>query len=105
MNSPQSEMETSVQASLQRADKEIKKALKKLVDTASMLVTLPPGMQEETGGLGLPGYIPSGHSEAAAWPSGVVHEASTQTQTAGGHGRFGMNVENVPWESRERTNQ
>ncbi|XP_010016327.1 PREDICTED: obscurin-like, partial [Nestor notabilis] len=85
MTSPQSEMETSVQASLQRADKEIKKALKKLVDTASMLVTLPPGMQEGTGGLGLPEYIPSDRSETAAGPSVVVHEASTQTQTAGGH--------------------
>lgn len=101
MTSPQSEVETSVQASLQRADKEIKTALKKLVDSASLLVTLPPGMRGEVGGLGLPGSIPSDHSETAAGPSVLVHEASTQTQTAGGHGMFGMNLENVLWESRE----
>ncbi|XP_009958773.1 PREDICTED: obscurin-like, partial [Leptosomus discolor] len=85
MTSPQSEMETSVQASLQRADKEIKTALKKLVDSASLLVTLPPGMRGGAGGLGLPGSVPSDHSETAAGPSVLVHEASTQTQTAGGH--------------------
>ena len=101
MTSPQSEMETSVQASLQRADKEIKTALKKLVDSASLLVTLPPGMRGETGGLGLPGSVPSDNSETAPGPSVLGHEASTQTQTAARHGRFGMNLENVPWESRE----
>ena len=94
-------METSVQASLQRADKEIKTALKKLVDSASLLVTLPPGMRGGASDLGLPGSVPSDHSETAAGPSVLVHEASTQTQAAGGHGRFGMNPENVPWESRE----
>ncbi|XP_010072496.1 PREDICTED: obscurin-like, partial [Pterocles gutturalis] len=85
MTSPQSEMETSVQASLQRADKEIKTALKKLVDSASLLVTLPPGMRGGASGLGLPGSVPSEHSETASGPSMLVHEASTQTQTAGGH--------------------
>lgn len=94
-------MENSVQASLQRADKEIKTALKKLVDSASLLVTLPPGVRGGAGGLGLPGSVPSDHSETTARPSVLVHEASTQTQTAAGHGRFGMNLYHVPWESRE----
>ncbi|XP_059694276.1 obscurin isoform X5 [Haemorhous mexicanus] len=88
MSSPQSETETSVQASLQRADKEIKTALRKLLDSASLLVTLPPGMRAD-GGLGLvpPGSAPSEPPGAAAGPSVVVHEASTQTQTAGGHAK------------------
>ncbi|XP_071285988.1 obscurin-like, partial [Agelaius tricolor] len=88
MASPQSETETTVQASLQRADKEIKTALKKLLDSASLLVTLPPGMRAD-GGLGLvpAGSAPSEPSGAAAGPSVVVHEASTQTQTAGGHAK------------------
>lgn len=101
MTSPQSEMETTVQASLQRADKEIKTALKKLVDSASMLVTLPPGMRGGAGGLGLAGSVPSDHVETASGPPVLVHEASTQTQAAGGHGRSGMNLENVPWKSRQ----
>ncbi|XP_023777818.1 obscurin [Cyanistes caeruleus] len=88
MTSPQSETETSVQASLQRADKEIKTALKKLMDSASLLVTLPPGMRADGGlGLGPPGPVPSEHSGAAAGPSVVVHEASTQTQAAGDHAK------------------
>lgn len=94
-------METTVQASLQRADKEIKTALKKLVDSASMLVTLPPGMRGGAGGLGLAGSVPSDHVETASGPPVLVHEASTQTQAAGGHGRSGMNLENVPWKSRQ----
>ncbi|XP_057892868.1 obscurin-like [Melospiza georgiana] len=87
MTSPPSETETSVQASLQRADKEIKTALRKLLDSASLLVTLPPGMRAD-GGLGLvpAGSAPSEPSGAAAGPSVVLHEASTQTQTAGGLG-------------------
>ncbi|KAK2523939.1 hypothetical protein Q9966_011861 [Columba livia] len=80
-------METTVQASLQRADKEIKTALKKLVDSASMLVTLPPGMRGGAGGLGLAGSVPSDHVETASGPPVLVHEASTQTQAAGGHGK------------------
>ncbi|OWK53231.1 Obscurin [Lonchura striata] len=84
MTSPQSATETSVQASLQRADKEIKTALKKLMDSASLLVTLPPGMQADLG-LGPAGSAPPEPSGAA--PSVVVHEASTQTQTAGGHAK------------------
>lgn len=103
MTSPQSETDTTVQASLQRADKEIKTALKKLMDSASLLVTLPPGMRADGGlGLGPPGSVPSEHSGTAAGPSVVVHEASTQTQTAGGHGRFGTKVGDVPWEWRDR---
>lgn len=97
-------METTVQASLQRADKEIKTALKKLVDSASLLVTLPPGVRGGGGGLGFPGSVPSGHSETAAGTPVLVHEASTQTQAAGGHGRSDMNLENVPWESRQTKN-
>ncbi|XP_017602265.1 PREDICTED: obscurin isoform X2 [Corvus brachyrhynchos] len=86
MTSPQSDTETTVQASLQRADKEIKTALKKLMDSASLLVTLPPGMRADGGlGLGPPGSVPSEYSGTAAGPSVIVHEASTQTQTAGGH--------------------
>ncbi|KAJ7421839.1 obscurin-like protein [Pitangus sulphuratus] len=84
MTPPQSRMETSVQASLQRADQEIKTALRRLMDSASMLVTLPLGVRGE-GGLGLPGSAPPDHSEAAAVPSVLVHEASTQTQAPGGH--------------------
>lgn len=101
VTSPQPEMGTSVQASLQRADMEIKTALRKLVDSASLLVTLPPGMRGGAGGLGLPGSVPSDLSETAARPSAAVYEASTQTQSAGGHGRFGVSLENVPWETRE----
>lgn len=52
------------------------------MDSASLLVTLPPGVRG-AGGHGLPGPVPSDHSGAAAGPP--VHEASTQTQTAGGH--------------------
>lgn len=101
VTSPQPETETSVQASLQRADMEIKTALRKLVDSASLLVALPPGMRGGAGGLGLPGSVPSDRSEAAARRSAGVHEASTQTQSAGGHGRFGANLETVPGETRE----
>lgn len=97
MTSSQSEMGTSVQASLQRADQEIKTALRKLMDSASLLVTLPSGMQGGADGLGLSGSIPSDHS---ARSSVLVHEASTQTQAAAGHGRFGVNPEGVLWESR-----
>lgn len=89
---------TSVQASLQRADQEIKTALRKLVDSASLLVTLPPGVQG-AGGHGLPGPVPSDHLGAAAGPP--VHEASTQTQAAGGHGRSGINLERVAGKLRE----
>lgn len=91
-------LETSVQASLQRADQEIKTALRKLVDSASLLVTLPPGVRG-AGGHDLPGPVPSDHSAAAAGPP--VHEASTQTQTAGGHGRSGINWEHVAGKLRE----
>lgn len=89
---------TSVQASLQRADQEIKTALRKLVDSASLLVSLPPGVQG-AGGHGLPGPVPSDHLGAAAGPP--VHEASTQTQAAGGHGRSGINLEHVAGKLRE----
>lgn len=80
--SPQSELETSVQASLRRADKEIKTALKKLVDSASLLVTLPPDMP--------------GGDHGAVGPL-LLHEASTQTQAAGGQGRSGMKHGAVGW--------
>lgn len=103
MTFPQSETEPTVQASLQRADKEIKTALKRLMDSASLLVTLPPGMRADGAlGLGPPGAVPSEHSGTAARPSVAVHEASTQTQTAGGHGRFGTKVGDAPWELRGR---
>lgn len=86
-----------MQASLQRADQEIKTALRRLMDSASLLVTLPPGMRADGGlGLGPAGSVPPEHPGAAPGPSVLVHEASTQTQTAGGHGRFGMKVGDVP---------
>ncbi|KAI1242530.1 hypothetical protein IHE44_0000060 [Lamprotornis superbus] len=86
MTSPQPETETSVQASLQRADQEIKTALKKLMDSASLLVTLPPGMRADGGlGLGPAGAAPCQLPGPAAGPAVVVHEAGTQTQAAEGH--------------------
>lgn len=97
--SSQPALETSVQASLQRADQEIKTALRKLVDSASLLVTLPPGVRG-AGGHGLPAPVSSDHSGAAAAPP--VHEASTQTQAAGGHGRSGINLEHAAGKLRER---
>lgn len=103
MTPPQSETETSVQASLQRADREIKTALKKLMDSASLLVTLPPGMKAEGAlGFGSAGAAPCQPSGPPAGPSVAVHEASTQTQAAGGHGRFGVKVGGVPRELRDR---
>lgn len=93
-----------MQASLQRADKEIKTALRRLMDSASLLVTLPPGMRADGGlGLGSAGSVSPEHPGPAAVPSVLVHEASTQTQTANGHGRLGMKVGDVlPWELRSR---
>ncbi|XP_063032187.1 obscurin-like [Melospiza melodia melodia] len=90
MTSPPSETETSVQASLQRADKEIKTALRKLLDSASLLS--PQG--QELGPLWCfmkpapkPRLLEASslvHHLPNHLPSVVVHEASTQTQTAGG---------------------
>ncbi|RMC04661.1 hypothetical protein DUI87_17830 [Hirundo rustica rustica] len=58
------------------------------MDSASMLVTLPRGMRADVGlGLGFAGSVPSEHSGAAAGPSVLVHEASTQTQAAGDHAK------------------
>ncbi|KAH1178526.1 hypothetical protein KIL84_012228, partial [Mauremys mutica] len=82
--SPQSELENSVRASLERADKEIRMALKKLVDSTSLHVTLPPSMRGKAGGFGV---LESTASDTENRHPVIVHEVSTQTQSAGGHGK------------------